>query len=118
MKLLGEVWDMGTGMIPKDCIGDKMMKAGVTGGIDTIKIKHKSGRWSKLMLRSYDQGRRIFQGFELDVGWCDEEPKIDVYNEMLIRTATTGGMCYLTFTPLMGLSETVLSFMPKGYAPE
>lgn len=117
LKLLGEVYDMGTGMIPKRCIGEHISKSGMSGALDTIRIRHKSGRWSKLMLRSYDQGRRIFQGFELDVGWCDEEPPIDVYNEMLIRTATTNGLCYLTFTPLTGLSETVLSFLPKDYVP-
>ena len=35
---------------------------------------------------------------------------LDVYGEALIRTATTGGSIALTFTPLEGMSETVLQF--------
>jgi phage terminase large subunit-like protein len=30
----------------------------------------------------------------------------------LIRTATTGGIVMLTFTPLQGLTKTVKQFMP------
>lgn len=49
--------------------------------------------------------------------WLDEEPPMDVYNEVLIRTATTGGIILLTFTPLSGLSEVVLSFLPSDQRP-
>ena len=44
--------------------------------------------------------------------WLDEEPPEDVYGECLIRTATTDGIVMLTFTPLAGMSEVVMSFMP------
>ena len=37
---------------------------------------------------------------------------MDVYGECLIRTATTNGILMLTFTPLAGLTETVLQFLP------
>ena len=50
--------------------------------------------------------------------WFDEEPPMDVYNEALIRTATLNGIVMLTFTPLMGLSEVVLSFMPADQRPD
>ncbi len=117
-KMLGDVYDMGKGLIPKDCIGSHSSKAGVSGGIDTIKIRHVSGGDSELIFRSYDQGRRIFQGIELDVVWFDEEPPLDVYSEALIRTMTTGGITMLTFTPLSGMSETVMSFLPQEYQLE
>jgi len=43
---------------------------------------------------------------------------MDVYGECLIRTATTDGIVMITFTPLAGLSEVVLSFLPELGAPE
>ena len=46
--------------------------------------------------------------------WLDEEPPLDVYGECLIRTATTNGIIMLTFTPLEGLSDTVLQFQPHN----
>lgn len=68
-----------------------------------------------MALKSYDQGRRIFQGEEKDVVWFDEEPPVDVYEEALIRTMTTGGITMITFTPLQGMSAVVLSFLPQEY---
>ena len=35
-----------------------------------------------------------------------------------MRTMTTGGLLMLTFTPLLGLSEVVLSFLPGGKLPQ
>jgi phage terminase large subunit-like protein len=45
--------------------------------------------------------------------WLDEEPPEDVYGECLIRTATTRGIIYLTFTPLEGMSKVVMGFLPQ-----
>jgi len=41
-----------------------------------------------------------------------EEPPLDVYGECIIRTATTNGIVMLTFTPLAGMSEVVMGFLP------
>ena len=68
-----------------------------------------------LTLKSYEQGRKKFQGTEIDLVWLDEEPPEDVYSECVTRTMTTGGIVYLTFTPLEGLSNVVMSFLPKEY---
>lgn len=105
----------GTGMIPGDTIGGVTWKQGVADLADTIKIKHKSGGWSTLGLKSYQQGRGSFEGTAQQVIWLDEEPPVDVYGECLIRTATTRGLVMLTFTPLEGLSDTVMSFLPTEY---
>ena len=43
----------------------------------------------------------------------DEECPMDIYVESQMRTATTGGIVYLTFTPDSGLTETVLHFLSK-----
>jgi phage terminase large subunit-like protein len=109
----------GTGLIPGDLIGDLTWKAGVPDLIDTAKIKYEpTGEWSILGLKSYQQGRGAFEGTEQDGIWLDEEPPIEVYGECLIRTATTDGLIYITFTPLEGMSETVLQFLPSGKVAE
>lgn len=105
----------GTGLIPGDLIGGITWKQGVSDLIDTIQVKHVSGGWSILGLKSYQQGRGAFEGTEQQLIWLDEEPPVDVYGECLIRTATTKGIVMLTFTPLDGISQTVMSFMPSEY---
>lgn len=106
----------GSGVIPRDCIGFQQgsitWKAGVADLLDTIKIKHVTGGWSKLGLKSYQQGRGAFEGTAQHVIWDDEEPPMDVYGEQIIRTATTKGIMMLTFTPLAGMSDVVQQFLP------
>ena len=53
------------------------------------------------------------QGETLDFVWFDEEPPQDVYIEGLTRTNATGGMIFLTFTPLKGISDVVHSFITE-----
>lgn len=114
-KLLGGLWDTeewGTGIIPGDCLDVKpTLKQGISNAYEEVKVKHISGEYSTLRLRSYDQGRRIFQGVELDVFWPDEEVPKEVYDEGLVRTMTTQGIVMMTFTPLNGLTDLVMSFM-------
>lgn len=106
----------GTGFIPKDCFVDKpSMARGVTDAYDTIQVQHytngvKDGI-SILRFKSYEQGRAKFQGETIDFFWGDEEPPLDVYSEMLTRITATGGMGYITFTPLKGMSNVVARFL-------
>ena len=118
-KLLGDKGHYGTGLIPKKSIMSATPKSGIPDAIDTIRIKHKSGGYSTITFKSYDQGRQSFEGTKKDGIWLDEECPIDVYTECLLRTTdTTGGndngLMLLTFTPLMGLTELVLQFLPNG----
>ena len=53
-------------------------------------------------------------GNRKDGVWLDEEPPMDIYGECLIRTATTHGIVYTTFTPLEGMSDMAFSFLPHG----
>jgi phage terminase large subunit-like protein len=105
----------GSGVIPRALIGmgagQLTWKQGVADLIDTVKIKHVTGGWSKLGLKSYQQGRGAFEGTAQHVVWDDEEPPMDVYNEQMIRTATTKGVIMLTFTPLEGMSDVVQQFL-------
>lgn len=113
-KLLGPIASLGTGMIPGDLIKHKTMKQGTPEAVDTVYVRHVSGGTSTLVLKSYDQKRLAFQGTEQDFIWLDEECDQAIYTECLLRTMTTNGIVLLTFTPLEGLSEVVLSFMPGG----
>jgi phage terminase large subunit-like protein len=117
-ELLGDVaWEGarkgmdGAGLVPRETLGDVTWKSGVANLVDTIKVKHVSGGWSTLGLKSYDQGRRAFQGTAKEVIWLDEEVPEDVANECMVRLATTKGILMLTFTPLKGLTPLVLSFL-------
>lgn len=101
----------GVGVIPYDRHGVAKFKPNTGDLLDHIKIKHERGGWSKLAFKSYDQGRRVFQGTAKHLIWLDEECPMDVYGECLIRTATTDGIVLLTFTPLLGMSEVVRSFL-------
>jgi phage terminase large subunit-like protein len=105
--------DYGTGAIPGDCIVDFSSARGIPNALDSITVKHVSGGTSVLLFKSYERGREKFQGDTLDVVWLDEEPPLDIYTESLTRTNATGGIVYITFTPLLGMSEVVSRFL--GY---
>lgn len=104
----------GTGLVPGYLLGSMTWKQGVADLVDTIKVKHASGRWSTLGVKSYQQGRGAFEGTAQHGIWLDEEPPIEIYGECLTRTATVNGIVMITFTPLEGLSETVMQFLPQN----
>ncbi len=115
-KLCGEPGvkeSFGTGMVPRDALVDTSLARGVTDAFDTIQVRHKSGGVSVGRFKSYEQGREKFQGETLDWGWGDEEMDEDIYAEFLTRTAATGGMLWLTFTPLKGMSGVVRRFLDE-----
>lgn len=115
----GGAGEIGTGMIPgDDIIGKPTPMQGVPGGVDTVQIAHVTGGRSLLQFKSYDQGRRTFQGTKKDLVWLDEEPDIQVYEECLLRLTATApgeenGLMLCTFTPLLGLSKVALKFLPE-----
>ncbi len=114
-KLIGSPENRGTGMIPAKHIIKTTPKAGgVPNSVDTILVKHISGGISRCKIKSYAEGRKSFEGTEQDFIWLDEECPLNIYTECVTRTMTTNGKIILTFTPLEGLTETVLQFMPDG----
>lgn len=107
----GSGGELGTGLIPgDDIIGEPTKRSGVSGAIDTAAIRHVTGGVSVIGLKSFDQGRKKFQGTEKHLIWPDEEPPLDVYQEMLIRLMTTDGLLICTFTPLEGMTEVANMF--------
>lgn len=106
---LREEW--GTGTIPFDCIKSTSMKTGVPDAVASIVIRHESGDDSVIQFNSYDQGRTKWQADTVDGVWFDEEPPLGVYSEGLTRTNATGGLVFVTFTPLLGMSDVVKRFL-------
>lgn len=104
-----ELW--GTGFIPKASIVSWNRKQGVPNALDNIVVRHSSGQNSVLEFKSYDQGREKWQADTVHVVWFDEEPDEDIYTEGLTRTNATRGLVYMTFTPLLGMSNVVKRFL-------
>jgi len=118
-KLLGDINDIGSGLIPKHLILGTTPKTGVPEAIETVRIKHVSGGTSLLGFKSYDQKRKAFQGTKKDFIWEDEEPPILIHTECLLRLMDTSGgddtgLSICTYTPLEGISDTVMHFLPEG----
>ena len=113
-ELLGPVGAWGTGMIPRELLGNCWSLAGVPQGIDIIQIKHVSGGWSTIGFKNYEQPLQAFFGTDLEWVWMDEECPQEHYNECLLRTMTTNGIIYVTFTPLKGLTPMVVKFSEKA----
>lgn len=115
--LLGREGERGIGAIPESCILDVARYPNVRGAISQAWVRHVSGGQSLIIFKSYDQGRRKFQGDTIDWFWPDEEPPEDIYSEGLTRTNATGGMVMMTFTPLLGMSRVVQRFL-KEQSPD
>ncbi len=119
-ELLGPDNDIGSGMIPKDRIVRVKRKPGAGDAMETVEVRHVSGNISILEFKSYEQGRDGFEGTKQQVIWLDEEPRdARIYSECLMRLADPirPGIIYCTFTPLYGLSDVVLQFLPNGRHP-
>lgn len=124
-ELLGPPNAWGTGLIP----GDRILRieraaSPIKDLVDMVRVKHKSGGASILAFKSYKQGRAGFEGTYQHVIHGDEEMPLDVHTECLLRTTDTSGtgmgngLMLLTFTPLNGLSDTVMEYLPDGQLPD
>jgi phage terminase large subunit-like protein len=115
--------EYGTGMIPGTALlGWKRASGSVPNLLDHVTVQHHRNIGtetaplyvpdgvSTLGFRSYDQGRAKWQGATLDYVWFDEEPPEDVYVEGLSRTNATGGIVWITMTPLQGMTALLKSF--------
>jgi phage terminase large subunit-like protein len=111
--LLGPVGKWGSGCIPKEQIVDIKRARGVPDAVETILIKNINGDISQITFKSYKDGREAWQAETLDFIWFDEEPPEDIYVEGVTRTNNTKGVVFLTFTPLLGMSNVVMRFYAK-----
>ncbi len=112
-ELLGGLGDkLGTGSIPKRCLGRLTKRqAGIGDVVDTVEVKHICGESSLIIFKSYDQGWRKFQGASPEVIWPDEEPEdYKIYTECMTRIMTSHGIMMVTMTPLIGKTDLVCHF--------
>ncbi|MAK56547.1 MAG: DNA packaging protein [Pusillimonas sp.] len=108
--------EYGTAALPRDSIKEISSRAGVPNAVSQIIVRHGGGGdvqqgESSILIKSYDQGSEKFQADTLNFVWLDEEPPIEIYTEALTRTNTTLGPVFMTFTPLKGMSKTVMRFL-------
>jgi phage terminase large subunit-like protein len=122
-ELLGDPTDekaLGTGTIPKLKIGKRRPKTGVPNAVDSVRVQHVSGGWSRVYFRAYEQGWKKFQGIAFEVAWPDEEPPIEIWSQLLRATlARKRAIIMCTMTPEEGMTEVVTQFMEslqKGQA--
>lgn len=108
-----EELEWGTGTIPGDSIASLNKAIGIKNFLDMVTVKHKSGGNSYLGFKTYEKGRKKWQGPTLDFVWYDEEPPSDIYSEGLTRTNVNLGLALVTFTPLLGMSEVVRMFLSE-----
>ena len=96
-------------------------RTGVQRLVESVRIRYRDSKYeqSYLSFKAYEQGRGSFEGVARHVIWMDEEPDPEVYEECLMRTATIrgGGIIYITFTPLDGITAVVKKFLPASFKP-
>ena len=117
-QLMGIVGEIGTGSLPPHTILDMQRARGVADLLDYVKVQHCDANGmpdgvSTLRFKYYEQGREKWQGPTVDIVWFDEEPLEPIYAEGLARTIATGGLVYMTFTPLLGMSNVVRKFLSE-----
>jgi phage terminase large subunit-like protein len=113
----GQEQAYGTGMIPGDLLVRRTVKHGLADAFESVFVRHVSGGISTLQFKSYDQGREAFQGTRQHRIHLDEEPKLEIYTECLLRLLSTvpgeaNGTLALTETPMLGVSDLMITFMP------
>jgi len=99
------------GLIPGPKIGRLTRRSGVADAVDQVVIRHVKGFENVLTFKSYEEGRTSFEAEAVDWIWLDEEPSKGIYDECKMRILTTNGSILSTFTPVEGLTETVLALL-------
>lgn len=118
-ELLGPIDNIGSGMLPRECIDFETLKdvKKQGGSVGSMRIKSIDGNYSTLEFISAEQGRSALQGTERSI-YVDEEVSEAIWVELLTRamTATSHGeenFVMATFTPLSGLTDVVRSFLEE-----
>jgi phage terminase large subunit-like protein len=108
LKLLGQVGEFGTGMVPRDSLDFESLKEATKAdtGLTSFRVKHVSGGYSSCTFKTYESGRKSFESAEKNILF-DEEPPLDIFLEANIRTMTGDSLILMGFTPLQGMSNTV-----------
>lgn len=113
--LFGKVGSGEPGMVNPKYIKESVAARGVADLLDYVTVEHftdgKCDGLSVIKFKNYEQDRNKWQAETLDLVWFDEEPPKEIYSEGVTRLTATRGMAYMTFTPLLGMSEVVRKFL-------
>jgi phage terminase large subunit-like protein len=117
-ELLGTPEDpeaLGTGAIPRDCIGERTRKPQIPNGVQAALIRHHTDGvfdgWSKVTFKAFEQGEQKFMGSSVHEIWLDEQPPDGMFTQCITRTANTAGHVTMTFTPEDGMTPVIHQFM-------
>jgi hypothetical protein len=66
---------------------------------------------SQCFFMNYAQDKKVIEGGECDMIWCDELVPLDWVETLRYRLVTRNGVLLLTFTPVTGYSPTVKEFV-------
>jgi len=115
---------LGTGLIPAHLLVATAPKAGVSGAIGDLWVRHVTGKNSSIGFKSFGveaSGRpaESWFGVRKDLIWIDEECGEAVYNEAITRLMSTepgmeNGIMLMTFTPLNGYTSVVKRFLESA----
>lgn len=116
-ELLGTPEDpsvLGSGMIPRHCVGTTTRKQQVPNAFQTVLVKHHTDGvfdgWSKIDFKAFEQGEKKFMGTSQHEIWLDEQPPDGLFTQCITRTANTGGRVTMTFTPEDGMTPVIHQF--------
>lgn len=114
--------DIGTGLLPKESIVKYTGWPSISGAVRSIEVRHKNGHIVTIEVKSSDQKRENIQAANLDGLLEDEEPPLDIHTEALFRLRGSPtkppGILMLGYTPIKGLTDLTLQFLPQGQYPE
>ncbi len=112
----------GTGSISRKYLdAEKIVKKPqVPNAFAQVPVKHLSGGWSTIIMKSYDAKKRAFMSKAVDIIALDEEPPVDIMSSCLVRQVNKpNSLLKMTFTPENGMTDVVAQFMndlQKGQA--
>ena len=95
-------------------------KALKKGRVTNIQYTQKNGfsdgtfifpNGSQCTFMNYAQERRVIEGGECDIIWCDELVPLDWVETLRYRIVTRRGRLILTFTPIQGYSNVVKQYV-------
>ena len=106
----------GSGAIPRKHVGATTRKPQVPHAVQSVLVQHhdsdgKPDGWSRLGFKAFEMGQDKFMGTAMDWIWLDEQPPQDIFTQCVTRTADTGGIVAMTFTPEDGMTPVVHQFM-------
>ncbi len=116
--------DLGTGLIPKDClVGKPTGWPSIAGAVMSIQVRHAAGHIVTIEVKSSNQNESDLQAANVDLILFDEEPDEFVFSECMARLRTTPergerGIAMLLFTSLKGLTNVVLKFLEGPEFPK